>query len=129
MNLFCQHMTRRRGLRIVRDDVFFFKANVIAHSLRRSSFQNRNRFAGFRFCEPPCGRLVPIKRCIFFINTGHVGASFVSLAPTYFISQSALTPLLLLSKSQPLMLDCDLVSGANLKAPASIVLRLSRLER
>ena len=32
----------------------------------------------------------------------HVGASFVSLAPTYFISQSALTPLLLLSKPQPL---------------------------
>ena len=32
----------------------------------------------------------------------HVGASFVSLAPTYFISHSALTPLLLLSKSNPL---------------------------
>ena len=48
---------RRRGLRIVRDDVFFFQANVIAHSLRRSSFQNRNRFAGFRFCVPPYGRL------------------------------------------------------------------------
>ena len=32
----------------------------------------------------------------------HVGASYVSLAPTYFISQSALTPLLLLSKSNPL---------------------------
>ena len=32
----------------------------------------------------------------------HVGASVVSLAPTYFISQSALTPLLLLSKSNPL---------------------------
>ena len=31
-----------------------------------------------------------------------VGASFVSLAPTYFISQSALMPLLLLSKSNPL---------------------------
>ena len=38
----------------------------------------------------------------------HIGASFVSLAPTYFISQSALTPLLLLSKSQPLTLGCDL---------------------
>ena len=30
----------------------------------------------------------------------HVGASFVSLAPTYFISQSALAPLRLLSKSR-----------------------------
>ena len=40
---------RRRGLRIVRDDVFFFKANVIAHSLRRSSSPNRNRCAGLRF--------------------------------------------------------------------------------
>ena len=35
-------------------------------------------------------------------HSDHVGASFVSLAPTYFISQSALTPLLLLSKSNPL---------------------------
>ena len=32
----------------------------------------------------------------------HVGASFVSLAPTFFKSQSALTSLLLLSKSNPL---------------------------
>ena len=39
---------RRRGLRIVRDDVFY--KNVIAHSLRRSSFQNRTRSAGLRFC-------------------------------------------------------------------------------
>ena len=38
----------------------------------------------------------------------HIGASFVSLAPTYFISQSALTPLLLLSKSQSLTLGRDL---------------------
>ena len=38
----------------------------------------------------------------------HVGASYVSLAPTFFKSQSALTPLLLLSKSQPLTLGCDL---------------------
>ena len=36
------------------------------------------------------------------LHLRHVGASFVSLAPTYFISQSALTPLLLLSKSNPL---------------------------
>ena len=34
---------RRRGLRIVRDGVFFFKANAVSHSLRRSSFQNQNR--------------------------------------------------------------------------------------
>ena len=36
------------------------------------------------------------------LHLRHVGASFVSLAPTFFISQSALTPLLLLSKSNPL---------------------------
>ena len=39
----------------------------------------------------------------------HVGASFVSLAPTYFISQSALTPLLLLSNCAPLLLGSQLV--------------------
>ena len=32
---------RRRGLRIVRDGVFFFKANAISHSLRRSSFPQK----------------------------------------------------------------------------------------
>ena len=32
---------RRRGLHIVRDDVFFFKANVISHSFRRSSLYYR----------------------------------------------------------------------------------------
>ena len=37
---------RRRGLHIVRDDVFFFKANVISHAFRRSSFPNHNRSAG-----------------------------------------------------------------------------------
>ena len=38
---------RRRGLRIVRDDVSFLKR--LSHSLRRSSFPNRTRFAGLRF--------------------------------------------------------------------------------
>ena len=41
-------------------------------------------------------------------HSDHVGASCVSLAPTFFKSQSALTPLLLLSKSQPLTLGYDL---------------------
>ena len=48
---------RRRGLRIVRDDVFFFKANVIAHSLRRSSFPTATHFVGLAVGVPPCGRL------------------------------------------------------------------------
>ena len=38
----------------------------------------------------------------FFVNTRHVGASCISLAPTFFKSQSALIALLLLSKSNPL---------------------------
>ena len=46
---------------------------------------------------------MPLARCLpLRLRVYHVGASFVSLAPTYFISQSALTPLLLLSKPQPL---------------------------
>ena len=64
-------------------------------------------------------------RGIYSVAMFHVGASFVSLAPTFFKSQSALTPLLLLSKSQPLALGCDLVSGANLGAGASILFRCS----
>ena len=42
------------------------------------------------------------------------------LAPTYFISQITPIMLLLLSKSQPLTLDYDLVLGAKLEAAASI---------
>ena len=41
----------------------------------------------------------------------HVGAGFVSLAPTFFKSQSALAPLLLLSKPDPLPLGSGLVFG------------------
>ena len=59
----------------------------------------------------------------------HVGASFISLAPTFFKSQSALMPLLLLSKSQPLALGCDLILGTSLKAAASIPLRCSTSEQ
>ena len=47
------------------------------------------------------------------------------LRRAFFKSQSALMPLLLLSKSQPLTLGCDLVSGANLKTTASILLQYS----
>ena len=51
----------------------------------------------------------------------------VRFATTFFIPMAKKThppaPLLLLSKSQPLMLGCDLVLGANLEAAASILLR------
>src|SRR5699024_12413699 len=47
---------------------------------------------------------------IDFNRPFHVGASFVSLAPTFFKSQSALAPLLLLSKPDPLPLGSGLVS-------------------
>lgn len=62
---------RRRGLRIVRDGVFFFKANAISHSLRRSSFPNRTRFAGLRFGFrfgfglPQCTKKGPLQNEIF----------------------------------------------------------------
>ena len=46
----------------------------------------------------------------------HVGASFVSLAPTFFKSQSALTPPLLLSKPDPLPLGSGLVFGERYKS-------------
>jgi len=41
-------------------------------------------------------------RGIYSVAMFHVGASSMSLAPTFFKSQSALMPLLLLSKSNPL---------------------------
>ena len=52
MYLFRQHMTRRRGLHIVRDDFF---TKVISHAFRRSSSPNRTRCTGLRFgfgCKP-----------------------------------------------------------------------------
>ena len=46
-HLFCYLLTRRRGLRIVRDGVFLFKANAVSHSLRRSSLPRKaGGFAG-----------------------------------------------------------------------------------
>ena len=39
---------------------------------------------------------------IRYEHSHHVGASSISLAPTFFKSQSVLMPLLLLSKSNPL---------------------------
>ncbi|MCI6257158.1 MAG: hypothetical protein MR648_11225, partial [Clostridiales bacterium] len=47
------------------------------------------------------GQILPAEN-IQIVIVFHVGASSISLAPTYFISQSALMPLLLLSKSNPL---------------------------
>ena len=54
---------RRRGLCIVRDGVFFFKANAISHSLRRSSSQNATRFAGLAFVFVDAGDLTGKKAC------------------------------------------------------------------
>ena len=45
MYLFRQHMTRRRGLHIVRNDFF---TTVISHSFRRSSSPDRTHYAGLR---------------------------------------------------------------------------------
>ncbi len=47
---------------------------------------------------------------IFFVNASHVGASFVSLAPTYFISQSALMPLLPYAVNFLPMVNLDLLN-------------------
>ena len=52
---------RRRGLHIVRDDVFFFKANVISHPFRRSSFQIEPAALGFDLALGADLELVPQK--------------------------------------------------------------------
>ena len=46
---------------------------------------------------------------IYSVWITHFGASDISLAPIFYKSQNALILLLLLSKLQPLTLDCDLV--------------------
>ena len=70
---------RRRGLRIVRDDVFFFQANVIARSLRRSSSPTATRCAGLAVGVPPCGRPFSRLRNIDFSCPGQQ-----SLGNTWF---------------------------------------------
>ena len=68
----------------------------------RCGYDEIGKHAGFRFqCRKACG--------FESHYPYHVGASFISLAPTYFISQSALTPLLLLSNCDPLPLSFGLV--------------------
>ena len=74
-----------------------FLQKVIAHSLRRSSFPNRNRCAGLRFGFGSGTESLHLES----VHAFHVGASCISLAPTFFKSQSALIPLLLLSTREP----------------------------
>ena len=74
-----------------------FLQKVIAHSLLRSSFPNRNRCAGVRFGFGSGTESLHIES----VHAFHVGASCISLAPTFFKSQSALIPLLLLSTREP----------------------------
>ena len=64
-------------------------------------------------------------RGIYSVAMFHVGASVISLAPTYFISQSALILLLLLSKSNPLRWASIWFFGTDLKVVASILFSLS----
>ena len=93
---------------VAADDISFAATflKVTSHSFCRGSSPNRTRFAGLRFgfgCKPE-------SHGIYTAAMFHVGASFISLAPTFF-------------KSQPLTLGCDLYWGANLKAAAPILLR------
>ena len=84
-HLFCYLLTRRRGLRIVRDGVFLFKANAVSHSLRRSSLPRK---AGG------------------FAGTPNIGC--ISLAAYFFAKAAgARTPLLLLSAKSHARLTCS----------------------
>lgn len=56
---------------------------------------------------PLCG--APALYVLETVHPFHVGASGISRAPIFYKSQSTLILLLLLSKSQPLTLDYDLV--------------------
>ena len=62
---------------------------------------------------------------IYTVSMIHVGASFVSLAPTFLqkseCAHAAAPPF----QIEPAALRFDLVLGANLKAPASILLEYS----
>ena len=81
---FCQCFPRRRGLRIIRDGVFLFKANAVSHSLRRSYSPPQSR----RLCGDPkyrphiaCGmhflQKLPARafRCVSFSEKGRAAPS------------------------------------------------------
>ena len=99
---------RRRGLRIVRDGVFFFKANAVSHSLRRSSFPDRTRFAWLRSGQ---GRKAPPFVWYPYLVAGLEQGGGLSESPPHGEEKAfaaacafspALAPGLLLSKSNPL---------------------------
>ena len=95
--LFCQRIPRRRGLRIVRDGVFFFKANAASYSLRRSSSPTAPRFAGLAvgFSMPALG--------IYFVNTAQAepGRDLRSQARPFLLSYpSRFTMTVFISDSQ-----------------------------
>ena len=64
--IFLSILSRRRGLRIVRDGVFLFKANAVSHSLRRSSSPRK---AG-GFAGAPNISCISLAACIFAKATG-----------------------------------------------------------
>ena len=113
---------RRSKLCIACSD--FFQKSERAH-VAAPPFQTGPAAAGLRFGF--WGTLQVLYR-----HSHHVGASFVSLAPTFFKSQSALTSLLLLSKPDPLPLGSGLVFLLYCKvrfAPAYFYLRKMHISR
>ena len=95
--LFHVALTRRSKVRFAPTSFYACGKKDAIRPLPCSSFPTATRCAGLAVGGPPCGRHFSRLRNIDFNRPFHVGASFVSLAPTYFISQSALTPLLLAS--------------------------------
>ena len=73
---FCQCFPRRRGLRIIRDGVFLFKANAVSHSLRRSYSPPQSR----RLCGDPKYRL-PIACGMHFCKSCRCAHSVASPFP------------------------------------------------
>ena len=74
---------------------------------------------GFIFIFPPPETELAMASIVLRCSTSE--QALYRLLRLFFKSQSALIPLLLLSKSQPLTLGCDLGLGAELKACASIL--------
>ena len=86
---------RRRGLYIVRDDFFIKSHRLFIPSLLLSK-PNPLRWASVWLgCKPE-------NFSIHTVAIFHLVTSFISLAPTFFKSQSALMPLLLLSNRDSL---------------------------
>ena len=119
----------RRKRHIACDELFHFIAKLIARSFCCSSLPTATRCAGLAVGCRRCAAVLPVVKRISILTVLSTSEQSPLCSDVFLClwqkRRHPPAPLLLLSKSQPLTLGCDLVLGANPEVVASILFRYS----